>query len=576
MEMLDANMPMPESFLDESFLDALPGFAPAGRREKAKWKRRVIVLGILFAALAAGGLLAYNTWLAPSEAIVDDGPREYAVSQGDIRISYDADGSVSLPYQFLDAEYSAEILAIRVAKDEAFQKGDILAVLDDTDLRASLETAVTQKQDALDSALDGVKSAENSVSDAYDALTSAKNSLERQKISYQNTINDLDNNDYNKLKEIGNQEATIAQLQWDIEAAERDIETAENELALMEASPDDKDDRDDHDGYSANEIVSKRNSIESKKNNLEAQRRKLASEEENLDHLIKKYASGDTTSVQTALLNLRDAEASVTKAQKNLTRAQENLISARTSADKASVALADAQAEAEANLQKAYITAPCDGTIVAVNLEVGKTANPIAQGSTSSSFFVYKETGANYRATASIPELDIASIFEGQTVEIIIEAWGDDILRGQVESLSRFASTGGNGVVSYEAVVTFSASDPDIRDQMNCTLTFITFEVKDVINIPVDSLYNEYGKTYVDVKAQDGAIEKRLVTTGFSDGSTCEITSGLSARETVLSQTLTKAPSPSSSGNNGDRGGMPDFGGGGGGVIDFGVMRPIG
>ena len=53
---------------------------------------------------------------------------------------------------------------------------------------------------------------------------------------------------------------------------------------------------------------------------------------------------------------------------------------------------------------------------------------------------------------------------------------------------------------------------------------------------PVRAVTQENGADYVKVREEDGAIVKKKVTTGFTDGINTEIREGLSEGETVLTE----------------------------------------
>ena len=69
---------------------------------------------------------------------------------------------------------------------------------------------------------------------------------------------------------------------------------------------------------------------------------------------------------------------------------------------------------------------------------------------------------------------------------------------------------------------------------MTGEVTFVTKEVDDVLYISNKAVILDGTTSYVDVKNEDGTIERKKVTTGFSNGVNVEVTDGLSAGETVL------------------------------------------
>ena len=114
-----------------------------------------------------------------------------------------------------------------------------------------------------------------------------------------------------------------------------------------------------------------------------------------------------------------------------------------------------------------------------------------------------------------------------------LNAYEDQAFSGEVESIATSVSSG-SSTVSYNVTVKINGEVDGIYTDMTGNVTFIEKQVADVVYVSNKAIINEGTVSYVKVKDSDGTIEKKEVTTGFSDGVNVEITEGLSEGETVL------------------------------------------
>jgi hypothetical protein len=76
-----------------------------------------------------------------------------------------------------------------------------------------------------------------------------------------------------------------------------------------------------------------------------------------------------------------------------------------------------------------------------------------------------------------------------------------------------------------------TGSIPDIKEGLTVTVNIVIAEKVGVIRVPVRAIIREGRNTFVQVKKDDGSIEKRAVQTGLSTFQFMEITDGLSEKE---------------------------------------------
>lgn len=155
----------------------------------------------------------------------------------------------------------------------------------------------------------------------------------------------------------------------------------------------------------------------------------------------------------------------------------------------------------------------------------------------------------------SVDELDILSIAEGQSADIIFDALENQTFTGTVTSISGTASVNG-GVAKYTVEIEMEKDD-NMRIGMNASATIKVEDAEDILLIPSAALQERGDSTFVYTgQSEDGTLTDEVeVETGLSDGSNVEITSGLSEGDTVY---YTRTISDSQSGDMQGFGGFGD------------------
>ena len=255
----------------------------------------------------------------------------------------------------------------------------------------------------------------------------------------------------------------------------------------------------------------------------------LADEQGNYDKLYNKLKAAKsaytTKSVEAekkykeAMLSYENADsqysADVTGVDVSVNTAQDTLTDAK-----------EALSEFEIFVGDGTIYSDYDGTIMSVGYEAGDDL------STSTSIVTFADTDA-VTMTVSVSEEDISEIAIGDEVMIELNAYEGQTFSGEVESIDTSVSSG-SSTVSYNVTVKINGDVDGIYTDMTGNVTFIEKQVADVVYVSNKAIINEGTVSYVKVKDSDGTIEKKEVTTGFSDGVNVEITEGLSEGETVL------------------------------------------
>jgi biotin carboxyl carrier protein len=112
------------------------------------------------------------------------------------------------------------------------------------------------------------------------------------------------------------------------------------------------------------------------------------------------------------------------------------------------------------------LSAPFAGTVLAVPPNVGDTLLPGAQVA------VVGDLAELRVETTDVDEYLIASLAQGQPVEIAVDALADRTLTGRVHSVSLVAQPGTGSRMHYPVVVALTQGDPSLRPSMTARLKF--------------------------------------------------------------------------------------------------------
>ncbi len=212
-------------------------------------------------------------------------------------------------------------------------------------------------------------------------------------------------------------------------------------------------------------------------------------------------------------------------------------------------AAAEELEEAKEQRENLIILAPCDGVIASVEaLEVGSS---VTAGTTLLSIL----EGEDMTLTIAVDELDVVSVQEGQPVSITVDALSDLTVEGTVEKIAPVGS-GESGVTTYDVKLSFDAAGTGIRAGMNATGEILVASVEDALYIPVEALMT-VNDQYCVLTAS-GSYQP--VETGIMNDEYVQILSGLEAGDLVCYE----SDASSSSATSMDMGGMV--------VVDMGGM----
>jgi len=178
-------------------------------------------------------------------------------------------------------------------------------------------------------------------------------------------------------------------------------------------------------------------------------------------------------------------------------------------------------------LEDLILTSPIEGTITQLDLKVGQEI----EAQTTAKVTITDLS--KFHIEADIDEIDIGKLKEGQKALIVLDTYPDEELIGNIYYISQIGDES-TGAVTYE--VKFNIKDNKglkIRTGMSTTIDIEIEGRKNVLILPNNTITEEDEKKFVNMV--EGEEKKEVeIETGYSDGISTEIVSGLEEGDKVV------------------------------------------
>ena len=149
----------------------------------------------------------------------------------------------------------------------------------------------------------------------------------------------------------------------------------------------------------------------------------------------------------------------------------------------------------------------------------------------SNDHYVEIESTDVLKMELSVSEDKIMLVKKGQPARITVKA-ADKTYDGEVTFISDIGEYM-DGTSELQVDVLFD-NDGSLKLGMNGKARIVLGQVKDVIGVPVDAVYDDGEASYVTVLKEDGTQKDVKVTTGFENSKYIEIKSGLKEGDQIV------------------------------------------
>jgi HlyD family secretion protein len=457
--------------------------------------KRVLV-ALCIVALVAGGVWFART--RPATKPVSEGPRTARVTRGNLVSSVSATGTLQ-PYAQVEVRSrgTGTVIELNAQEGDKVTKGQVLAVIDDRDARASLETSQAQLATAaarLQQARSQLEatSAQNvtRVAQAESALATARARLSQVQAG-------------SRPEEIEQTREAQRQAELALELARQNLERT-REL------------------FTGGLVA--RSALDAAQNQYDVAQAQVRAAQARMRQM---QTGSRPEEVAIAQAQVREAETAL--AQARAARTQERVLAADIAAAAAQVTNARAQAaQARDRLGETRITAPINGTVARLAVQVGQSViGGISGGGT------LVMTIADVRvvqASVSVDESDVAQIRPAMLVRITADALPGRTFAGKVVRIAPQATVVQN-VTQYAVVVDIENPDQALRLGMTVDAEFVITERQNVLLVPAEAVRGKDVKVLILVEGE--TLTPVIVETGATDGRQVEIVKGADAGDVV-------------------------------------------
>jgi len=407
---------------------------------------------------------------------------------------------------------SGEVLEA-LNKGAIFKKGDTLIKLDNS----KTQLLITQAEENLKTAENSIEIAKINYQQALNAnhiaIQLADANAKQSEQATQNAFKALENAN-------GAAEASLNSARISIDNANINLEKLKASKPTVPSAADEV------------QIAQAEGSVSSAQAAYEQAKASAQSQADSAEGAYEQALNSQSASYWNNLNSTEAAQAQIKLTRKNIEQAEAQLELSKINLEIAKL-----------DFSKNQISAPFDGIVLTSNYNQGEFASPGPAMSIISNIFVVK---------ADINETDINKLKVGQEVDITLDAYPDKHFSGKVSDISPISKNTA-GIITFEVTVKpDDSASPGLLYGISANLTITILKTENVLLVPIQAVYEENGKQYVDMPStQDKTIKKVEVTTGESDYDNIEIKSGLKEGDIIFTS---KAQLPASSGSDGGLG----------------------
>lgn len=249
------------------------------------------------------------------------------------------------------------------------------------------------------------------------------------------------------------------------------------------------------------------------------------------------------TDLDTARREQRSAQAALEQAQARVTESLRRVDDLQNLPEPEAIAQAEARlAQARAQLEAAQvrqdeslIRAPFGGTITQKFATEGAFVTPTTSASelSSATSTAIVALAQDLEILAEVPEADISLIEPGQTVEVVADAFPDQIFQGRVKLVAPEAIERQN-VTLFQVRIELLDGKDILRSNMNVNVAFIGDQLADALVVPTVAVVTQAGETGVLVPGDSREIVFQPVTLGPQVGNQIQIVNGVEVGDRVF------------------------------------------
>ncbi|HNT76423.1 MAG TPA: HlyD family efflux transporter periplasmic adaptor subunit [Anaerolineae bacterium] len=492
------------------------------------------ILGMVVIGVGVGGYLLYrNVSGGPTAALAAQGnAAELAtVARGTLRVSVEGSGSLTPEYEVaVSFQSGGKVTAVLVDVGDMVQAGDALVQLDDADARRSVTEAELQVQQSQAS----LKSAQLKLDDLVSwtpdasAVELAQANLEAAQTEYTKT-----------LTGDAREGAQLVSVRVKLDQAERALADAQEAYT---SAYDPGREWELGDRFRSGRLETERETATA---NLQRAKEDLEVAQANYTLQVVSLGDSDVKSAWSKVVNAR-----VALEREQTAPDTSDIESARIQVEQAEITLAQSQLKlnsAQQTLADLTLTAPVSGVVTTLNAAVGQMLG----GSQAAVVLADLHT---LTVEIGLDESDIVQVAVGMPALVTLDAFDASELRGSITHIAPTAQAQ-SGVVLYAVTIALDPTSLPVRAGMTADVEIATRSAEDVLVIPLKAVRSMEGGNFVlrqlragetpPANAAEGTATPGFVLTpvalGFMTDTQAEVLSGLEEGDVVSVATAAPA-----------------------------------
>ena len=175
---------------------------------------------------------------------------------------------------------------------------------------------------------------------------------------------------------------------------------------------------------------------------------------------------------------------------------------------------------------KSPVTAPIDGSIITSPVKIGQKVS-------MSSVITKIGDIDNLQITAKVPERYVAELDIGQTAEITLQAYGDQIFYARVVRISPVVDP---STRTKEIILNFVKNYDQVNAGMFARVKLFTVDYGGFPVIQQDAFVENSDEYYLYIAKEDSTVTKRKVKRGKNIDGNYQVIEGLSEGEVVVTE----------------------------------------
>jgi HlyD family secretion protein len=183
------------------------------------------------------------------------------------------------------------------------------------------------------------------------------------------------------------------------------------------------------------------------------------------------------------------------------------------------------------------IRAPFSGVITQRFATEGAFVTPTTSASATSSATSTSivALASGLEVVAEVPEVDLEQIRVNQKVEIVADAYPDQVFQGKVRLVAPEAVVEQN-VTSFQVRVNVVTGLEKLRSGMNVDATFLGNQLNNALVVPTVAIVTNRGQTGVLMPGQNNQPRFQPVTIGPTIGNQTQVLQGIQAGDQVFTE----------------------------------------